>query len=96
MSSLITCEKTNRLGEKVTHFSKRFENIYVSYNHSEREIAIDIDGKWFPVDRFDEKESEVNIKAKIVKAINCISKVAKIITNTSDQKWDKFILAYES
>ena len=95
MSNLITCEKVNSLGEKVTHFSKRFTMADVSYNHSDKEIAIMIDGTWLPVDRFT-NESEVVIKTKIVKALKCLANVVKIVTDTSDQKWDKFILAYES
>ncbi len=95
MSNLIMSEKVNSLGEKITHFSKRFTNAYVSYNHSDREIAIMIDGAWLPVDRFT-NESEVVIKTKIAKALNCLADAVKIITDTSDQKWDKFILSYES
>lgn len=95
MSNLVMSEKVNRLGEKLTHFSKRFTDAHVSYNHSDREIAIMIDGAWLPVDRFT-NESEVVIKTKIAKALNCLADAVKIVTDTSDQKWDKFILAYES
>lgn len=94
MSNLVMSEKVNSLGEKVTHFSKRYSDAYVSYNHSDREIAIMIDGAWLPVDRFT-NESEVVIKTKIAKALNCLADVVKIVTDTSDQKWDKFILAYD-
>lgn len=95
MSDLVMTEKVNRLGEKLTHFSKRFTMADVSYNHSDKEIAIMIDGAWLPVDRFT-NESEVVIKTKIAKALNCLADAVKIVTDTSDQKWDKFILAYES
>lgn len=94
MSNLVMSEKVNSLGEKVTHFSKRYSDAYVSYNHSDREIAIMIDGAWLPVDRFT-NESEVVIKTKIAKALNCLADAVKIVTDTSDQKWDKFILAYD-
>ncbi len=96
MSKLITCEKVNSLGEKLTHFSKRFTMANVSYNHSDKEIAIEIDGTWLPVDRFVNDESEVVIKTKIVKALNCLAGAVKIVTDTSDEKYDKFILSYES
>ena len=95
MSNLVMTEKVNSLGEKLTHFSKRFTMADVSYNHSDKEIAIMIDGAWLPVDRFT-NESEVVIKTKIAKALNCLADAVKIVTDTSDQKWDKFILAYES
>ncbi len=95
MSNLVMTEKINSLGEKLTHFSKRFTMANVSYNHSDKEIAIMIDGVWLPVDRFT-NESEVVIKTKIAKALNCLADAVKIITDTSDQKWDKFILSYES
>ncbi len=94
MSNLVMSEKVNALGEKLTHFSKRYSDAYVSYNHSDREIAIMIDGAWLPVDRFT-NESEVVIKTKIAKALNCLADAVKIVTDTSDQKWDKFILAYD-
>lgn len=96
MSSLVMTEKVNCLGEKLTHFSKRFTNAHVSYNHSDKEIAVEIDGTWLPVDRFTNDESEVFIKTRLAKAINCLADAVKIITDTSDEKYDKFILSYES
>ena len=92
---LVMSEKVNALGEKITHFSKRYSLADVSYNHSDREIAIMINDQWIPVDRFDEKESEVAIKTKIAKALNCLADAVRV-TDTFDQKWDKFILAYDS
>ena len=96
MSNLVMTEKVNRLGKKLTHFSKRFTDAQVSYNHSDREIAVMIDGTWLPIDRFTNNESEVFIKTRIVKAINCLADAVKVITDTEDEKYDKFILSYDS
>ena len=96
MSNLIMTEKVNRLGEKLTHFSKRFTDVHVSYNHSDREIAVMIDGIWLPIDRFTNNESEVFIKTRIVKAVNSLADAVKVITDTEDEKYDKFILSYDS
>ena len=67
----------------------------VSYNHSDKEIAVLIDDSWLPVDRFS-NESEVTIKTKIAKALNCLADAVRVVTDTYDQKWDKFISSYES
>ena len=96
MSNLVMTEKVNRLGEKLTHFSKRFTDVQVSYNHSDREIDVMIDGRWLPIDRFTNNESEVFIKTRIVKALNCLANAVKVITDTEDEKYDKFILSYDS
>ena len=96
MSNLVMTEKVNRLGEKLTHFSKRFTDAQVSYNHSDREITVMIDGTWLPIDRFTNNESKVFIKTRIVKALNCLANAVKVITDTDDEKYDKFILSYDS
>ena len=96
MSNLVMSEKVNALGEKLTHFSKRHSDAYVSYNHSDREIAIKLDGKWVPVARFAIGESEVTIKSYIVKALNCLADATRVVTDSYDQKGDKFISSYDS
>lgn len=47
MSNIIHTTFANRLGERVTHYSPRGGLIgNVSFNHSEKEIAVELNGTW--------------------------------------------------
>lgn len=96
-SRLVYTTFVNSLGEKVTHFSPRGGLIAnVSFNHCDREIAVDLEGEWHPVANFPPETSEKTIKIALTKAINSLIAVNKIGAVGEDEDiWDKFINKYE-
>ena len=87
----------NRLGERVTHYSPRGGLIgNVSFNHSDKEIAVELEGKWCPIDKLDPESSTEVIQIALAKAMTALVEVNKIGgVSGDDDLWDSFMSRYE-
>ena len=87
----------NRLGERVTHYSPRGVLIgNVSFNHSDKEIAVELDGTWWPIDKLAPESSTETIQIALAKAMNALVEVNKIGgVSDGDDLWDSFMSRYE-
>ena len=86
----------NRLGERVTHYSPRGGLIgNVSFNHADREIAVELEGAWCPIDKLPVESSTEMIQIALAKAMTALVEVNRIGEGSGDDLWDKFISRYE-
>ena len=96
MSNIIHTTFTNRLGERVTHYSPRGGLIgNVSFNHSEKEIAVELNGTWWPIDKLPVESSTEMIQIALAKAMTALVEVNRIGEVGGDDLWDAFINKYE-
>ena len=96
MSNIIHTTFANRLGERVTHYSPRGGLIgNVSFNHSEKEIAVELNGTWWPIDKLPVESSTEMIQIALAKAITALVEVNRIGEVGGDDLWDAFINKYE-
>lgn len=82
--------------ERVTHYSPRGGLIgNVSFNHSEKEIAVELNGTWWPIDKLPVESSTEMIQIALAKAMTALVEVNRIGEVGGDDLWDAFINKYE-
>ena len=96
MSNIIHTTFVNLLGERVTHYSPRGGLIGdVSFNHSEKEIAVKLNGTWWPIEKLPVESSTEMIQIALAKAMTALVEVNRIGEVDGDNLWDAFINKYE-